>query len=64
MTKLLSNEYVIGKDTGLNRYRNESGYYFEEWGIDSIEKRQNILMDLALDHWRFNDKRLDEYDIQ
>lgn len=63
MTKLLSNEYVIGKDTGLNRYRNESGYYFEEWGIDSIEKRQNILMDLALDHWRFNDKRLDEYDV-
>lgn len=30
MTKLLSSEYVIGKDTGLNRYRNETGYYFEE----------------------------------
>lgn len=64
MTKLLSSDYVIGKDTGLNRYRSESGYYFDDWGISSIERRQNILMDLALDHWRFNDKRLDEYDVQ
>ena len=62
LTKLLNPTYAIGKNTALNRFRDKTDYQFSDWTKNSIEKRQKILMELALDHWRFNEKRLDEYD--
>lgn len=62
LTKLLNPAYAIGKNTALNRFRDKTDYQFSDWTKNSIEKRQKILMELALDHWRFNEKRLDEYD--
>lgn len=62
LTKLLNPTYAIGKNTALNRFRDKTDYQFSDWTKNSIEKRQKILMELALDHWKFNEKRLDEYD--
>lgn len=60
MTNLLNATYQIGKNTGLNRVRDELGYQFYNWGIESIELRQKILMELALDTWRLCGERIDE----
>jgi len=62
LTKLLNDEYTIGKNTGLNRLKNKLNFQFDRWTKASIEQRQKILMELALDHWQLNGKRLDEYD--
>lgn len=62
LTKLLNDNYTIGKNTGLNRLKDKLNCQFEEWTKTSIERRQQMLMELALDHWRLNGKRLDEYD--
>lgn len=62
LTKLLNDNYTIGKNTGLNRLKDKLNCQFEEWTKTSIERRQQMLMELALDHWQLNGKRLDEYD--
>ena len=59
MTNLLDPNYQIGKNTGLNRFREASNYCFEAWERDSIEARQKILMSLALDTWTLCGERLD-----
>jgi len=58
-TKLLDHNYSIGLDTALNRFKNDKDYSFQNWNKTSIEKRQTILLDLAFDTWRINDKRID-----
>lgn len=60
LTKMLDHEYSIGIDTALNRFKNDSGYVFENWNKAAIEKRQRILLDLVFDTWRINDRRLDK----
>lgn len=60
MTDLLDDEYAIGQNTALNRFKKASDYIFVEWNKDSILKRQKILMDLAIDTWKLNGKRLDQ----
>ena len=62
VTKLLNDKYTIGKNTGLNRLKDKLNCQFDEWTKTSIERRQQMLMELALDHWQLNGKRLDEYD--
>ena len=62
LTKLLNDKYTIGKNTGLNRLKDKLNCQFDEWTKTSIERRQQMLMELALDHWQLNGKRLDEYD--
>ncbi|EOV1172978.1 DUF262 domain-containing protein [Vibrio fluvialis] len=59
MTNLLAHDYEIGSNTALNRYKLRSGYQFEQWTPQSIEARQQLLMDLAMDAWRFNGQRID-----
>ena len=62
LTKLLNDQYTIGKNTGLNRLKNKLNCQFDEWTKTSIKQRQQMLMELAFDHWQLNGKRLDEYD--
>lgn len=62
LTKLLNDQYTIGKNTGLNRLKNKLSCQFFEWTKTSIEQRQQMLMELAFDHWQLNGKRLDEHD--
>lgn len=58
-TNLLNHNYQIGQNTGLNRFKNEYEYSFDEWTKQSIIDRQKIMMDLAFDTWRFNGNRID-----
>lgn len=62
LTKLLNDKYSIGKNTAVNRFKTKTEYIFEEWTKESIQKRQDILMQLALSYWKINGKRLDEYE--
>ena len=62
LTKLLNDQYNIGKNTGLNRLKSKLNCQFDKWTKTSIIQRQQMLMELAFDHWQLNGKRLDEYD--
>lgn len=62
LTKLLNDQYNIGKNTGLNRLKSKLNCQFDKWTKTSIEQRQQMLMELAFNHWKLNGKRLDEYD--
>lgn len=57
--KLLNDEFKLGENTALNRFRKDKNYVFTKWDKESIQKRQNILLDIVYDTWKFNDKRLD-----
>ena len=58
---LLDHEYNIGKQTAITRFKDDKNYIFENWSKQAIMDRQQILLDLALEVWRFNDQRLDQY---
>lgn len=57
--KLLNDEFKLGNNTALNRFRADKGYVFKNWDKDAIEKRQKILLDLVYETWKFNDRRID-----
>jgi hypothetical protein len=57
--KLLNDSFKVGDNTALNRFRNDSDYIFTKWDKESIIKRQRLLMELAFDTWKFNNKRID-----
>jgi hypothetical protein len=59
-TKLLNDKYSIGNDTGLNRFKADCNYIFDNWDKKAINDRQEILLELVFDTWRFNDKRIDK----
>ncbi|MBC7751382.1 MAG: DUF262 domain-containing protein [Candidatus Saccharibacteria bacterium] len=58
---LLDHHYTIGKNTAINRFKDDKNYIYPVWSKEAIVERQNILLDLALDVWRINDQRLDRY---
>lgn len=58
--KLLDNNFSIGKDTAINRLRNTLNYEFANWDKAAINKRQAILLELALETWTINGKRIDQ----
>lgn len=59
-TKLLDDNFSIGKDTATNRLKSQHDFEFKQWGKAAIEKRQSILLELALETWKVNDKRIDQ----
>lgn len=61
MTRLLSDKYSIGDNTALNRFKNKYNCEYQSWSAESIASRQDLLMELAIDCWRFNDQRVDSY---
>lgn len=58
-TKLLDSNFLIGQNTAVNRLKLELGFEFKEWQKASIDKRQAIMLELALETWLINGKRLD-----
>jgi len=58
--KLLDHDFAIGVNTAANRLKTKYDFEFRRWDKDAIEKRQSILMDLALETWKINGKRIDE----
>ena len=59
-TALLNHEYSIGKNTQLNKFKDEYKYQFPEWNKAHVIARQKILLNLAFETWLINDKRIDE----
>ncbi|WP_430467976.1 DUF262 domain-containing protein [Winogradskyella ouciana] len=57
--KLLNDEFKVGINTALNRFRIDKDFLFTSWDKDAIEKRQKILLDLVYETWKFNNKRID-----
>jgi len=58
--KLLDDGFAIGNNTATNRLRTEMSFEFKVWNKAAIEKRQSILLDLAMETWKVNDKRIDQ----
>lgn len=62
-TCFLDHNFKIGKETKLNAVvREHYGYSFRTWYKRDIQRRQNILLELALDTWLLNGRRVDGYD--
>jgi hypothetical protein len=59
MTNLLEPQYQIGKNTGLNRVREQLGYSFKDWGLAEIALRQKVMMELAFETWTLCGERVD-----
>lgn len=53
-SQLLDDEFQIGANTALNRFKIEYNYEFSEWNKDSISKRQEMLLRLVFQTWKFN----------
>jgi len=62
-TNLMHHKYSIGKNTAINKFKSDYGYSFENWGKQSIIDRQRILMELVFESWKFNDIRIDKFEI-
>ncbi len=58
--KLLNDAFAIGNNTATNRLRAEIAFEFKEWNKSAIEKRQSILLDLAMETWKINEQRIDQ----
>jgi hypothetical protein len=58
-TNLLNDAFSIGNNTGINRFKTDFNYSFQNWDKESVLKRQEIILELVLDTWRINDKRID-----
>lgn len=58
-TALLNHDYLIGKNTQFNQVKDRYGYQFELWNKAAIQKRQQMLMQLAMDTWLVNGRRVD-----
>ncbi|WP_199767874.1 HNH endonuclease family protein [Chryseobacterium sp. Leaf394] len=55
-TQLLDDEFQIGANTALNRFKNDYGFEFKKWDKESINQRQEKLLNLVFETWKFNNK--------
>jgi len=62
-TNLMHHNYSIGKNTAINKFKSEYNYSYNYWGKQSIIDRQKVLMELAFESWKINDKRIDKFEI-
>ncbi len=58
-TNLINDNFSIGINTALNRFKAKYNYNFDKWDKDSINRRQELLLELAFESWKFNNKRID-----
>jgi uncharacterized protein with ParB-like and HNH nuclease domain len=59
-TNLLDPNYSIGKHTALNKFKSDYNYSYPIWNKQAIMDRQNVLLELAFETWKFNNKRIDK----
>jgi len=55
-TQLLDDEFQIGANTALNRFKNDYNFEFKKWDKESINQRQEKLLHLVFETWKFNNK--------
>ena len=60
-TQLLDHSFAIGVNTAVNRLSTQPSADFRtaQWDGQAIERRQMALLELALDTWTLNNRRLD-----
>lgn len=60
-TQLLDHSFAIGVNTAVNRLSSQPGFSFrtERWDGQAIQQRQQALLEVALDTWTINNRRLD-----
>ncbi len=61
LTRLMVVDFSVGNDTAINRLKDRLNYSFAEWTQTNVELRQQILMELAFDCWRFCGQRIDQF---
>jgi hypothetical protein len=61
LSKMLDNEFSIGKNTSTNQFIHDYKYAFTEWKKEQILQRQQVLLNLALLAWTINGQRIDQY---
>lgn len=61
LTRLMVTDFSVGNDTAINRLKDRLNYSFTEWKPDAVVLRQQILMELAFDCWRFSGQRIDQF---
>ena len=59
-TKLLDNDFQIGAHTALNKFKQDYKFEFVDWGKNSIEKRQALLLELVFETWKLNGKNINK----
>ncbi|MCA6066568.1 DUF262 domain-containing HNH endonuclease family protein [Chryseobacterium sp. RG1] len=55
-TQLLDDEFQIGANTAVNRFKSDYGFEFKKWDKESINQRQEKLLNLVFETWKFNNK--------
>jgi hypothetical protein len=60
-TQLLNHDFSIGVNTAVNKVKSDYGFNFDTWDANAIQRRQALLLELALDTWTINNRRLDTY---
>lgn len=60
-TQLLKHDFSIGVNTTVNKVKSAYGFNFDIWDANAIQRRQDLLLKLALDTWTLNNRRLDTY---
>lgn len=58
-TQLLNHDFSIGVNTAVNKVKSGYGFQFAEWDSQAIQQRQAVLLELAMDTWTLNNRRLD-----
>lgn len=58
-TQLLDHDFSIGVNTAVNKVKSSYGFNFTTWDAQAIQQRQALLLELALDTWTLNKRRLD-----
>ena len=61
LTRLMSVDFSVGNDTAINRLKDRLSYSFVDWTQNAVAERQQILMELAFDCWRFCGQRIDQF---
>lgn len=58
--KILDPDFAVGKNTLVNAAKAQHGLSYAHWDGTTIQHRQKVLLDLAMETWTFNGERLDE----
>lgn len=57
--KMLDPKFAVGKNTEVNNVKAKLGFTYVQWDASAIQHRQKVLLELAMETWKINGKRLD-----
>ncbi|MFT6638212.1 MAG: hypothetical protein ACJAYP_000781 [Flavobacterium sp.] len=59
-SNLMHHEYSIGKNTAINKFKQDFKYQFDFWNKEAVLNRQKVLLELVFETWKFNGNRIDK----